>query len=74
MLKQIEIDKYNLCGWRYLFKKYCVDVGYGKKHYFTSGTALRRIQRRNLQILESRLLYSSFNYKPIIEKQIIEDE
>ena len=32
MLKQIEIDKYNLCGWRYLFKKYCVDVGYGKKH------------------------------------------
>ena len=58
-------------------------IGYDEKHYFIS-TSLQqfhshnilislynlevRIQRRNLQISEGRLLYSSQNYKPKIEK------
>ena len=58
-------------------------IGYDEKNYFTS-TSLQqfhshnilislynlevRIQRRNLQISEGRLLYSSQNYKPKIEK------
>ena len=58
-------------------------IGYDEKNYFIS-TSLQqfhshnilislynlevRIQRRNLQILEGRLLYSSQNYKPKIEK------
>ena len=58
-------------------------IGYDEKNYFIS-TSLQqfhshnilislynlevRIQRRNLQISEGRLLYSSQNYKPKIEK------
>ena len=33
-----------------------------------------RVRRRNLQISESCLLYSSQNYEPKIEKQNIEEE
>ena len=58
-------------------------IGYDEKNYFIS-TSLQqfhshnilislynlevRIQRRNLQISEGRLLYSSQNYKPKIER------
>ena len=64
-------------------------IGYDEKHYFIS-TSLQqfhshnilislynlevRVRRRNLQISESCLLYSSQNYKPKIEKQNIEEE
>ena len=61
-------------------------IGYVEKNYFTSTTLQQfhshnilislynlevRVRRRNLQISESCLLYSSQNYKPKIEKQIL---
>ena len=64
-------------------------IWYVEKNYFTSTTLQQfnsrnilislynlevRIQRRNLQISESCLLYRSQNYKPKIEKQNIEEE
>lgn len=64
-------------------------IGYVEKNYFTSTTLQQfhshnilislynlevRVRRRNLQISESCLLYSSQNYKPKIEKPNIEEE
>ena len=60
-------------------------IGYVEKNYFTSTTLQQfhshnilislynlevRVRRRNLQISESCLLYSSQNYKPKIKSKI----
>ena len=72
-----------LCVDYHIYLKSIAWIGYDEKNYFIS-TSLQqfhshnilislynlevRIQRRNLQISEGRLLYSSQNYKPKIEK------